>query len=297
MATCLWPFLAAHDNCQLPEMLGEEFESELCGEVFDAPASPLSAWTLGVATIAITVITVEKIATEQNQKSFTSTSSENLKSASGLDVVQRYLTNYTHVRIVKSMKPSLREDILKAGLKVMFKEGYQGATVRDICAAAGAPHGSFIHHFHSKEAFAKEVLDRYFANLKEYVRKALEDRSLSPRQRLQRYLEIISGVLAHDKWNRGCLIGDFSIETTAHSKLLQHRLETIFKEWRAPFVSCIAEAQACGEIAATFYPTDLAEFLLASWEGAILRMKVDRGPAPLERFRRIVFATVFQELK
>jgi AcrR family transcriptional regulator len=60
-------------------------------------------------------------------------------------------------------KPSLREDILNAGLKVMFRSGYQGATVRDICAAAGAPHGSFTNHFRSKEAFAKEVLDRFFA--------------------------------------------------------------------------------------------------------------------------------------
>jgi len=42
---------------------------------------------------------------------------------------------------------------------------------------------------------------------------------------------------------------------------------------------------------------DLAEFLLASWEGAILRMKVERGPAALERFKNIVFQTVFKEQK
>ena len=48
----------------------------------------------------------------------------------------------------------------------MFRSGYEGATVRDICAAAGAPQGSFTNHFRSKEAFAQEVLDRYFANLK-----------------------------------------------------------------------------------------------------------------------------------
>ena len=192
-------------------------------------------------------------------------------------------------------KPSLREDILNAGLKVMFQAGYKGATVRDICAAAGAPHGSFTNHFHSKEAFAQEVLDRYFANLQGTVKKALEDTSLSPRQRLKRYLDIISGVLAGDKWNRGCLIGDFSLETTSQSKLLRRRLEAIFHEWRAPFASCIAEAQATGEIDSTFDPTELAEFLLASWEGAILRMKVERGPAALERFKKIVFQTVFKE--
>jgi TetR/AcrR family transcriptional repressor of nem operon len=195
------------------------------------------------------------------------------------------------------MQPSLREDILNAGLKVMFQSGYMGATVRDICAAAGAPHGSFTNHFRSKEQFAKEVLDRYFANLQGHVREALDDKSLTPRQRLERYLEIISGVLADEKWNRGCLIGDFSLETVSQSKPLRQRLEAIFKEWRAPFASCIAEAQAIGEIESTFDPTDLAEFLLSSWEGAILRMKVEQGPAALDRFRKIIFQTVFKEQK
>jgi TetR/AcrR family transcriptional repressor of nem operon len=195
------------------------------------------------------------------------------------------------------MQLSLRENILNAGLNVMFQSGYVGATVRDICAAAGAPHGSFTNHFRSKERFAKEVLDRYFANLQGHVRKALDDKSLTPRHRLERYLEIISGVLADGKWSRGCLIGDFSLETVSQSKLLRQRLETIFLEWRTPFASCIAEAQAAGEIDSIFDPTDLAEFLLSSWEGAILRMKVERGPAALERFRKIIFQTVFKELK
>jgi TetR/AcrR family transcriptional repressor of nem operon len=194
-------------------------------------------------------------------------------------------------------KPSHREAILKAGLKLMFQSGYQGATVRDICAAAGAPQGSFTNHFRSKEAFAQEVLDRYFANLQNKVRQALDDTSLTPRQRLERYLDIISGVLANDKWNRGCLIGDFSLETTSQSKLLRRRLESIFQEWRAPFAACIAEAQTMGEIDSTFDSIDLAEFLLASWEGAILRMKVERGPAALERFKKIIFQTVFKEQK
>ena len=194
-------------------------------------------------------------------------------------------------------KPSLREDLLNAGLKVMFRAGYTGASVRDICEAAEVPLGSFTNHFRSKEAFAEEVLDRYFTHLKGFVKEALEDKSLNPRQRLQRYLDIISGVLADDKWNRGCLIGDFSLETTSQSKLLRQRLEAIFQEWRAPFASCIAEAQTIGEIDSTFDPMDLAEFLLASWEGAILRMKVERGPAALDRFKNIVFQTVFKEQK
>jgi TetR/AcrR family transcriptional repressor of nem operon len=179
----------------------------------------------------------------------------------------------------------------------MFRVGYHAASVRDICTAAGAPHGSFINHFRSKEAFAREVLDRYFAGTREFVKQALDDKSRSPRQRLKRYLDIISGYAADREWNLGCLIGDFSLETAMHSELLRLRLEAIFLEWRTPFAACIAEAQAIGEIESTFDSVELAEFLLASWEGAILRMKVERSPAALERFKTIAFQTVFKELK
>lgn len=179
----------------------------------------------------------------------------------------------------------------------MFQSGYQGAGVRDICSAAGVPQGSFTNHFRSKEAFAHEVLDRYVAQVKTAVDEALNDKSVTPRQRLQRYLDLISGRLEVDQWRRGCLIGDFSLEASSHSELLRGRLEAIFQEWRIPFAACIAEAQAGGEIDAKFDPVDLAEFLLASWEGAILRMKVERTPAALERFKTIVFDTVFKEQK
>src|SRR5262245_20445172 len=147
---------------------------------------------------------------------------------------------------------SLREDILNAGLKVMFRSGYQGASVRDICAAAGAPQGSFTNHFRSKEAFVQEVLDRYFANLQSRVSETLNDRSLTLRRRLKRYLDVISGVLEGAKWNRGCLIGDLSLEASLQSKPLRKRLEEIYREWRVPFAACIAAAQAAGEIEAKF---------------------------------------------
>ncbi len=190
---------------------------------------------------------------------------------------------------------SLRDRILDAGLKVMYRKGYIGAGVRDIVAEAPAPQGSFTNHFRSKEDFAREVLDRYFADLQRLVADTLGDAGRTPCQRLRRYLDIITDRLTKAEFSRGCLIGDFSLEAAPHSEMLRTRLAEIFAEWRAPFAACIAEAQAGGEIAATFAPEELAEFLLASWEGAILRMKVERTAEPLERFKRIAFATVFKE--
>jgi TetR/AcrR family transcriptional regulator, transcriptional repressor for nem operon len=192
-------------------------------------------------------------------------------------------------------KLSNRDRILEAGLKVMFRKGYVGAGVRDIVAEAPAPQGSFTNHFRSKEEFAREVLDLYFEELKRLVAETLGDATRSPRRRLRRYLDIITDRLAGAEFSRGCLIGDFSLEAAPQSEMLRARLAEIFAEWRAPFAACIAEGQGAGEIAMTFAPQELAEFLLSSWEGAILRMKVERNAEPLERFKRIVFATVFKE--
>jgi len=206
------------------------------------------------------------------------------------------LTSNTYERITFLMgRRSLRGEILQAGLRVMFRSGYHGASVRDICAAAGAPQGSFTNHFRSKEAFAAEVLDQYFDYLKQLVGEALSDDTLTPRQRLKRYLDIITGKLERDRWKVGCLIGDFSLGAASQSKLLRERLDAIFQEWRIPFATCIAAAQSAGEVDSRFDATELAEFLLASWEGAILRMKVERRPAALERFKTIVFETVLKQ--
>lgn len=192
-------------------------------------------------------------------------------------------------------RASLRDQILQAGLKVMFHKGYIGSSVRDIAAAAAAPQGSFTNHFRSKEVFARDVLDLYFDHVKTLVAQALGDTSLPPRQRLLRYLDIITARLEADSFARGCLIGDFSLEAAPQSEMLRERLVAIFVEWRAPFAACIAEAQAAGEISDAFTPDDLADFLLSSWEGAILRMKVTRTAEPLERFKQIVFATILKD--
>ena len=177
----------------------------------------------------------------------------------------------------------------------MFRKGFHAAGIRDVVAEAGVPQGSFTNHFRSKEAFAAEVLDHYVAHTRELVSQALNDSSLRPRERLMRYLDIITERLGADGYLRGCLIGDLSIEVSQSSDDLREKLATTYREWVAPFERCIEEGQQAGEISTQFSANDLADFLLSSWEGAILRMKVERGPEPLLRFKRIAFRTVFRD--
>jgi len=190
-------------------------------------------------------------------------------------------------------RQSLRENLLDAGFQTIWNAGYTAAGVRDIVAAAGARPGSFTNHFASKEEFAGEVLERYFAYVSGLVEKALSRDGTPPVDRLRRYLEIITSKLEAHDWAHGCMIGNLSLETAVHSEPLRLRLVAIFERWRQPFAACIAEGQAAGEITKAFDAQDLADFLLSSWQGAMLRMKVERSPEPLERFKKIIFSTVF----
>lgn len=187
---------------------------------------------------------------------------------------------------------SNKQALLDAGLKVMFRQGFNGAAVRDVVAAAGVPHGSFTNHFASKEEFGTEVLEQYFDHVQTLLDASLEDRSLSPRTRMEKYLDMIVARLRVDQFERGCLIGDLSIEMTQTSDLIRGRLRNVFQQWLQPFAKCIAEGQVLGEFRTEFEAREIAEYFLASWEGAILRMKVERSIAPLNRFRQIFFATM-----
>ena len=190
-------------------------------------------------------------------------------------------------------RPSLREKLLDAGFKTIWNNGYAASGVREIVSEAGARPGSFTNHFASKEEFAAEVLDRYFAYVSGLVEAALARDGTPPVGRLRRYLDVITSNLEAHDWARGCMIGNLSLETAVHSEPLRLRLVSIFERWREPFADCIAEGQAAGDITDAFSAADLADFLLSSWQGAMLRMKVERSPEPLERFKRIVFATTF----
>lgn len=182
-------------------------------------------------------------------------------------------------------KPSHRDALVEAGLRTMFRKGYVGAGVREIADAAGAPHGSFTNHFRSKEQFALEVLDTYFEHVRSLM--AVADETPSPRDKIERYLDLVTDRLMGDDFARGCLIGDLSIEAPGHSEPIRARLSDIYQEWIGRFTEWIAEAQRVGEVTDAFDAHDLADLLITGWEGAILRTKVERSRAPLDRFRAI----------
>ena len=62
--------------------------------------------------------------------------------------------------------------------------------------------------------------------------------------------------------------------------------------WSEVLAAVIKEAQDAGAIRAADAPKDLARFLIDSWEGAMLRAKVDKERAPLDLFLEFAFGKI-----
>ena len=184
-------------------------------------------------------------------------------------------------------RPSAREEIVQAGLKCLVEKGFNAVGVQDITDTAGVPKGSFYNHFVSKEALGVEIVERYGAN--QTRREILTDPSVPPLQRLRRHFDRISALFAESHFKRNCILGGFSAELANQSETIRESLRKLYGQWTKDIEATIAEAQTKGEIANNTKASDLAAFLLDSYEGALLRARVERSRKPFDRFMKFAF--------
>jgi TetR/AcrR family transcriptional regulator len=98
--------------------------------------------------------------------------------------------------LAKSGRPGSRGEpektraaILKAALEEFSHEGVTGARTDEIARRAGVNKALLYYYFKDKEGLYAAALERVFSGLHEKVMAVLSDDSLSPRERLLKYVK------------------------------------------------------------------------------------------------------------
>src|SRR5260370_2111382 len=182
-----------------------------------------------------------------------------------------------------------RQKLLDAGLLAFHTGGFAATGLDVVTKAAGVPKGSFYNHFGSKEAFGAEVVDRYFERHLEKLQRVFGDDALTPLDRMRAYLDERTEFFRSLGYRRGCMMGNLSLEAADHCDLLRMHIADHFVTWSAILAECIRQAQACGQVRLGVDASQIADFILNSWEGALLRMKAERSIRPLETFKAVIF--------
>jgi len=193
-----------------------------------------------------------------------------------------------------SAKVTTKAALVDAGTRLILEQGYHQTGIQDVLQAAGVPKGSFYYYFPSKEAFGQAVIaqfaEAYLVRLEQY----LGDTTARPLTRLRRHHEDLLARFERRGCRGGCLIGNLSQELADQHPRLRAQLDAVLTSWRARYAQLFREAQAVGELRADRDPEALADFYLDSFEGALLRAKVSKSPAPLRVFLTYMFDGVLR---
>ncbi len=189
------------------------------------------------------------------------------------------------------MSKDTRERLLAAGLQMLLERGYNGLGIQDLLAETGTPKGSFYHHFASKEAFALAVVDRYMEEVHRGLDQTLSDPARAPLDRVRDFLEL-SAEKYRSEGNLGCLLGGLGQELSGINDRFRLKVEQCLSAIAERFVTCFDEARAQGDLPAEADSRALANRLLDCWEGAALRSRLWRDPAPLKAMLDFYFAQV-----
>lgn len=187
-----------------------------------------------------------------------------------------------------------RDELIQVGTEIIARHGFGTTGINAVLSTANVPKGSFYYYFSSKDDFGMAVIETSAQAYAERIDSFLKDASFSPVERIRNYMDNGMAAVGASECKVGCLIGTLSQELSSHNEKFRERLDEVFRGWQQQFVECLDEARAAGEIPADSDTHQLAEFLLAGWQGAILRAKMGKSTAPMQAFIDIVFSQVLK---
>ncbi len=187
------------------------------------------------------------------------------------------------------MSEDTKQKIIAVGADIIHRKGFNNTGIQEILKACGVPKGSFYYYFESKEAFGVAVARYFSSRLGETAGPLLRDKSYTPLERLKNFFRFFRDYFEKQGWSRGCPIGNLAQEMGDLSGPLQLELSQIVNGMVRAIAPVIREAADAGQISGTIDPERTAGFIVASWHGAILQMKVHKCSAPLDNFEQIVF--------
>jgi TetR/AcrR family transcriptional regulator, transcriptional repressor for nem operon len=178
------------------------------------------------------------------------------------------------------MKHSTKQRLLNSGLSMLLEHGYNDLGIQTLLAATGIPKGSFYHHFRNKEDFALQVIDEYMHEVHAGLDACLGSKEQPPLDRVRCFFEASRRKYQKDGY-MGCLLGGLGQELSGVSEVFRNRIEGCFTEIAGRLADCLEEARRRGDISPDADPEHMAGLLLDCWEGAALRSRLRRDPAPL----------------
>jgi TetR/AcrR family transcriptional regulator, transcriptional repressor for nem operon len=178
----------------------------------------------------------------------------------------------------------LKTKLLDQGVALLTEKGYHGAGLQELVQSVGVPKGSFYNYFPSKEAFSAEVVAHYIEPFIRRLDDHLARRDVAAHAALKAYFEELIEETERKDFKGGCLLGNLIGEIGESDGLCQASLRAAVNRYRDKLCDGVRRAQQEGSLRQDLEATEMADLLVNFWQGALLRMKIEKSVKPLRQF-------------
>ncbi len=192
--------------------------------------------------------------------------------------------------MLKTLKHDAKADfLLEKGMEILWSKGYNGTSVSDIVKAAEVPKGSFYFYFESKEDFVVRAIEKYFEMMFTPAKEVLQNKEVSPLQRLLNFHDFRIGVLKDEmECKRGCMACNIGSEMAEHNEQIRNTILVKEQLVLKLITEVIQEAKDLGEIKNPMKAEDMAAFIEDAGKGAMVSMKERKSSYPIDNVLYVI---------
>lgn len=182
--------------------------------------------------------------------------------------------------------------LLDAGVAAFLEHGYHGTGLKQVLDRVDIPKGSFYNYFPSKEEFGAATIQHFADRVRRDMARDLE-KAADPLAGLRRFFRNLMKRYEQADYVGGCLLANLGGELEG-SEVCRGALADAFRGWRGDVRDALRRAQELGTVRDDIEAGELADMLVEAWEGAVIRMKVERSLKPLQRCLRRLLDDYFK---
>jgi len=184
---------------------------------------------------------------------------------------------------MKSRSPKGAETrlrIIRAAAELFHKQGVRATSPEEVIETSGTGKGQFYYYFKSKEGLVHEVLQNHL--------EAIQTGAAPLNYRIDSWKDLEAWFLAQIElqrsygMTRGCPFGTIGNEITENDELIRQDLNLIFEVVKGKLAAFFIKEKAKGRLSKDANEDRLADFCIATVQGAMLLGRIKRDSRPVD---------------
>src|SRR5216683_4308186 len=181
-------------------------------------------------------------------------------------------------RFVRGADTRMR--IIRTAADLFHQQGSRATSPDEIIEASRTGKGQFYHYFKSKEGLVHEVLQTYLNEIKTGASHV--NYEINSWRDLEKWFYAHVELQKHFEMTRGCPFGTLGNEVTANDELIRQDVNFIFEVVKHKLAAFFLKEKAKGRLAKQASEDRLADFCIATIQGAMLMGKINRSSQTVE---------------